>query len=102
MDSFAFDKYMSLCFSWFGASTADYVVVFTPIIALDMIDAFILLSLFIYVFLMPGFHFVLLIRYCVLVFPSAFVFIESANFVIMSIFVMVSVLFCSPISSVVQ
>ena len=39
MDSFAFDKYMSLCFSWFGASTADYVVVFTPIIALNMVDA---------------------------------------------------------------
>ena len=44
----------------------------------------------------------LLIRYCVLVFPSAFVCIESANFVIVSIFVMVSVLFWSPISSVVQ
>ena len=77
-----------------------------------MVDASILLSLFMYVFLVPGFHVVLFSKYCVLVFPSAFfskycvlvfpsafLFIVSANFVMMSIFVMVSV-FCSPIISV--
>ena len=64
-----------------------------------MVEASILVSLFIYVFLIPGFHVVLLIRYCVLVFPSAFVFIMSANFVLMFIVVMVCVC-CSPIIEV--
>ena len=41
----------------------------------------------------------LLSRYCVLVFPSAFVFIMSANFVLMFIVVMVCVC-CSPIIEV--
>ena len=88
----------------------DYVVVFAPEIvfflhtsilvrALKMVDASILLSLFMYVFLVPGFQVVLFSRYCVLVFPSAFLFIVSANLLMMSIFVMVSV-FCSPIISV--
>ena len=62
-----------------------------------MVEASILVSLFIYVFLIPGFHVVLFSKYCVLVFPSAFVFIMSANFVLMSI-VVFSV--CSPIIDV--
>ena len=62
--------------------------------ALKMVDASILLSLFMYVFLVPGLQVVLFSRYCVLVFPSAFLFIVSANFVMMSIFAMVSV-FCT-------
>ena len=64
-----------------------------------MVEVSILVSLFIYVFLIPGFHVVLFSRYCVLVFPSAFVFIMSANFVLMFIVVMVSVC-CSPIIEV--
>ena len=67
--------------------------------ALNMVEACILVSLFIYVFLLPGFHVVLFSRYCVLVFPSAFAFIMSANFVLMFIVVMVSVC-CSPIIEV--
>ena len=67
--------------------------------ALNMVEVSILVSLFIYVFLIPGFHVVLLRKYCVLVFPSAFVFIRSANLVLMSIVVMVSVC-CSPIIEV--
>ena len=63
--------------------------------SIQMVDSSILVSLFIYVFLLPGFQVVLLSRYCILVVPSAFVFIVSANIVMMSIFVMVSV-FCSP------
>ena len=59
--------------------------------ALNMVDASILVSLFIYVFLLPGFHVVLFNRYCVLVFPSAFVFIMSANLFLMFMVVMVSV-----------
>ena len=46
-----------------------------------MVDASILVSLFINAFLLPGFHVVLLSRHCVKVFPSAFVFIMSAKFV---------------------
>ena len=64
--------------------------------SMQMVDSSIPVSLFIYVFLLPGFQVVLLSRYCILVVPSAFVFIVSANIVMMSIFVMVSV-FCSPI-----
>ena len=56
-----------------------------------MVEASILVSLFMYVFLLPGFHVVLFSRYCVLVFPSAFAFIMSANLVLMFIVVMVSV-----------
>ena len=108
MYPFAFLKYMFLCFIWFTTFVADYVVVFASeivfyiqhlVCALKMVDASILLSLFMYVFLVPGFQVVFFSRYCVLVFPSAFLFIVSANFVMMSIFVMVSV-FCSPIISV--
>ena len=47
---------------------------------------------------MPGFDLVLFSRYYVVVFPSAFVFIISANSIIISIFIMVSV-FCSPLIS---
>ena len=75
------------------------VVFFTSSIlvrALNMVDASILVSLFIYIFLLPAFHVVLLSRYCVLVFPSAVAFIMSANLVLMFIVVMVSVC-CSPI-----
>ena len=64
-----------------------------------MVEASILVSLFMYVFLLPGFHVVLFSRYCVLVFPSAFAFIMSANLVLMFIVVMVSVC-CSPIIEV--
>ena len=32
MDSFTFIKYMFLCFSWFVAFTAGYVVVFTSVV----------------------------------------------------------------------
>ena len=64
-----------------------------------MVEASILVSLFIYVFLLPGFHVVLFSRYCVLFFPSAFAFIMSANLVLMFIVVMVSVC-CSPIIEV--
>ena len=32
MDSFTFIKYMFLCFSWFAAFTAGYVVVFTSVV----------------------------------------------------------------------
>ena len=67
--------------------------------ALNMAEASILVSLFIYAFLIPGCHVVLFSRYCVLVFPSAFVFIMSANFVLMFIVVTVSVC-CSPIIEV--
>ena len=81
MYPFAFVKYMFLCFIWFATFTADCVVVFASEIvfissilvrALKMVDASILLSLFMYVLLVPGFQVVLFSRYCVLVFPSAF------------------------------
>ena len=42
-----------------------------------------------YVCLMPHFYDVLFIRYCVLVFTSAFVFIMLANVLVMSAFVAV-------------
>ena len=88
MDSFTFLRCVFLCFNCFIAFSAGYFVIFAPVsccfissilvLALNMVDACNLLSLFIYVCLMPGFHVVLFIRYCVLFCPSAFVFIMFA------------------------